>query len=246
MTMSTDQFEVSSVIRGHHVYKHNWSPFNGEELTCLREEDSDKDRYAVAVTKSGSGVVGHVPRRISAACALFLQKGGSICCTVTGARKYSTDLPQGGLEVPCYLTFKGDCKLIAKLKKLLEKQATKVDNEVIHQSKKRKLDTNTDEITESPCSIEMWVILNNFKLSSTDKNVILAGNELTDMHINFCQAILKKQFPKLAGLHSTLLLHRCTVDKPYALQILHCRGNHWCVVTSIGCPSGQVMVYDSL
>ena len=119
-------------------------------------------------------------------------------------------------------------------------------NEVIHQSKKRKLDTNTDEITESPCSIEMWVILNNFKLSSTDKKVILAGNELTDMHINFCQAILKKQFPKLVGLHSTLLLHRCTIDKPYALQILHCRGNHWCVVTSISCPSGQVMVYDSL
>ena len=142
--------------------------------------------------------------------------------------------------------FKGDCKLIAKLKKLLKKQATKVDNEVLHQSKKRKLDTKTDEITESPCSIEMWVILNNFKLSSTDKNVTLAGNELTDMHINFCQAILKKQFPKLAGLHSTLLLHRCTIDKPYALQRLQCRGNHWCVVTSIGCPSGQVTVYDYL
>ena len=53
-------------------------PFNGEELTCLREEGNDKDHYAVAVTKSGSGVVGHVQRRISAACALFLQKGGSI------------------------------------------------------------------------------------------------------------------------------------------------------------------------
>ena len=88
VTMSIDQFEVSSVIRGHHVYKHNWSPFNGEELTCLREEGNDKDCYSVAVTKSGSGVVGRVQRRISAACALFLQKGGSICCTVTGARRY--------------------------------------------------------------------------------------------------------------------------------------------------------------
>ena len=44
----------------------------------MREEGNDKDRYTVAVTKSGSGVVGHVPRKISAACALFLQKGGSI------------------------------------------------------------------------------------------------------------------------------------------------------------------------
>ena len=84
MTLSIDQFEVSSVIRGHHVYKHNWSPFNGEELTCLREEGNDKDRYAVALTKSG--IVDHVPQRISAACALFVQKGGSICRTVTGAR----------------------------------------------------------------------------------------------------------------------------------------------------------------
>ena len=74
--MSIDQFEVSSVIRGHHVYKHNWSPFNGKELTCLGEEGNDKNRYTVAVTKSGTGVVGHVPRRISAAYALFLQKGG--------------------------------------------------------------------------------------------------------------------------------------------------------------------------
>ena len=68
VTMSIDQFEVSSVIRGHHVYKHNWSPFNGEELTCLREEGNDKDRYAVAVTKSGSGVVGHVPWAWAWAC----------------------------------------------------------------------------------------------------------------------------------------------------------------------------------
>ena len=64
VTMSTDQFKVSSIIRG---YKNNWSPFNGEELT-LREESNDKDHYAVAVTRSGSGVVCHVPRRISAAC----------------------------------------------------------------------------------------------------------------------------------------------------------------------------------
>ena len=37
VTMSIDQFEVSSVIRGHHVYKHNWSLFNGEEVTCGRK-----------------------------------------------------------------------------------------------------------------------------------------------------------------------------------------------------------------
>ena len=38
----------------------------------------------------------------------FLRRGGTISCEITGRRKYSHDLPQGGLEVPCVLTFKGD------------------------------------------------------------------------------------------------------------------------------------------
>ena len=40
-------------------------------------------------------------RKISATCALFLQRKGTIRCTVTASRCFSTDLPQGGLEVPC-------------------------------------------------------------------------------------------------------------------------------------------------
>ena len=40
-------------------------------------------------------------------------------CEVTGVRHYSSDLPQGGLEVPCKLTFTASPKEIAKLKKLL-------------------------------------------------------------------------------------------------------------------------------
>ena len=47
-------------------------------------------------------VVGHDPRKISAVCRLFLLRGGSINCKVTGSRKFSSDLPQGGLEPPCH------------------------------------------------------------------------------------------------------------------------------------------------
>ena len=36
----------------------------------------------------------------SAACSLFFQKSGNIECTITEARHYSSDLPQGRLEVP--------------------------------------------------------------------------------------------------------------------------------------------------
>ena len=48
----------------------------------------------------------------------FLRRGGTISCEITGQRKYSRDLPQGGLEVPCVLTFKGDEKEIKKLMQL--------------------------------------------------------------------------------------------------------------------------------
>ena len=35
----------------------------------------------------------------------FLRRGGSITSQVNGHRRYSSDLPQGGLEIPCVLTF---------------------------------------------------------------------------------------------------------------------------------------------
>ena len=64
-------------------------------------------------------LVGHVPRNISVACSAFLRRGGIITCTITGARQYSSDLPQGGLEIPCRLTFSASSKEISKIKKLL-------------------------------------------------------------------------------------------------------------------------------
>ena len=39
---------------------------------------------------------------------------------MTGHRRYSVDLPQGGLEVPCILRFEGEAKEIAKLKKFVK------------------------------------------------------------------------------------------------------------------------------
>ena len=44
------------------------------------------------------------------ASTLFMRRGGVSRCEVTGRRKHSTDLPQGGLEAPCLLTFEGKAK----------------------------------------------------------------------------------------------------------------------------------------
>ena len=82
------------------------------------------DLYAVSTNRLGTGVVGHIPRQISTPCNLLLQKGGTISCIVIGHRQYSSDLPQGGLEVPCQLLFKGDIKTINKVRSLLQNAPT--------------------------------------------------------------------------------------------------------------------------
>ena len=76
------------------------NPFVGEILRCEKEERNDHDPYAVALKKSGTGTVGHVPRTISCICTLFLRQGGVIVASVTGPHRYSADLVQGGQEVP--------------------------------------------------------------------------------------------------------------------------------------------------
>ena len=111
---------VDSCVRGYHYYQNVWDPFLGEVLPCLREDGNPHDRYAVAVSKS-SRVVGHVPRRISTLCSMFLRRGGTIACIVKGTRRYSYDLPQGGMEIPCQLKFSaGDAKSLQKNQKIAE------------------------------------------------------------------------------------------------------------------------------
>ena len=56
-----EEFETNSSIRGYHVYQGNWTPIIGEQLNCEREDENPRDRYAVAIKRSGNIIV-HVPR----------------------------------------------------------------------------------------------------------------------------------------------------------------------------------------
>ena len=96
----------SSCIRGYHVYQSIWIPSMGEILDCHRERGNAMDRYAVKVLKNDE-IVGHLPKKISTLCSLFIRRGGLIKCEVTGSRRYSQDLVRGGLEIPCDLIFEG-------------------------------------------------------------------------------------------------------------------------------------------
>ena len=117
---------VESVLRGYHIYKDlPWEPAIGTTLTCEREAYNIHDPYAVAVMNHGV-VAGHVPRFISAVCSMFLRRGGEISCEITGRRQYSSDLPQGGLELPRKLKFSAASNEITKIRNLLM-QAPKSD-----------------------------------------------------------------------------------------------------------------------
>ena len=81
-------FSVPSMVRGYHIYKDLWDASIGEEMSCQRKAENYTDPFAVAVMKDDN-IVGHVPRKISTVCSLFLCRGGLIACRVTGRRCYS-------------------------------------------------------------------------------------------------------------------------------------------------------------
>ena len=116
--------------------------------------------------------------------------------------------------------------------------------------KKKKFDSvELDEIvTEEEKSPGLWITYDCIDLTLEDKEIITSGNWMTDKHMNFAQGLLKKQNRDISGLQFTFLLPTLTttITSSRALQIMHCRGNHWIVATTIGCPQGVVKVFDSL
>lgn len=162
---------------------------------CARESSNSKDPYAVAVLQ-GHTIVGHVPRRIAAACSIFLRKGGTIQCIITAARRYSADLPQGGLEVPCTLRFRGEVKDLKNLKKLFTLSYGWQQTEVVQPTKKRKVNVEAVDVgKKSPECIQSdktWLTFSHVELTMADKYTITSGGLLSDKHMDFAKALLKK------------------------------------------------------
>ena len=74
-----ETFEIAACIRGYHVYRAVWIAAVGQVFPCERETTNSSDRYAVAVI-NGQQTVGHLPRKMSRVCSLFLRRGGTIEC----------------------------------------------------------------------------------------------------------------------------------------------------------------------
>ena len=85
-------------------------------------------------------------------------------------------------------------------------------------------------------------------LTKKDKQCILNGKELSNLHIIAFQSIARREFPQVGGLHNTLVLHKMSLtDKEgfeQFIQILHIKErSHWATLQLVGT---EIQLYDSL
>ena len=109
-----EEYEMLSCACGYHIHYSIWDSCVGEMLCCESDIQNLHDWLAISIKKDDI-VVGHLPWKISQMCTLHLRWGGNIDCLVSGGRRYSQDLPQGGVEIPCKLLFHGKPKRLRNL-----------------------------------------------------------------------------------------------------------------------------------
>ena len=251
-----DHFVFESCIRSFHIYNSLWTSedYNGS-LKCTRESGNVFDPYAVAVVNSRGTTLGHVPCSVSAVLSMVLLRNNTdSTCNVIGNPRYSADLPQRRLELPCHYTFSGTYAKIQKASKLLQEapSSTPATSSVRVDSwqstiKKRKTGTDTSFDTRKSI-VQLWVEQYSQKLFLQEKEQLLKGEVLSDHHIYTSQAILKNQFPGVSGLNSTLFQQRKSskLKVSNGLQIVHCCKNHWIPVSNMKCEEVTIEVFDSL
>ena len=267
----THSFRIDAMVREYHVYKDIWDASSaiGDEFNRKREPGNRNDTHAVAITKEDV-TIGHVPRAISPICSIFIRRGGTIKCLITGGRCYLSDLPQGGLEIPYVLIFKSTkAKECLKTQGILGNAGFEVSpvpqqrdsngrSNVFEDSTKKSVVKLAAAAVAHSCSLEPSP---QVELTTKDVQVkvqvqsryidtehIIMGEKLSDGDINHAQKILKAQFPKLNGLRLTLYQDRPSEQvTDNWVQVIHClRRDHWILATTINCDDGMVLIYDSV
>ena len=104
--------------------------------------------------------------------------------------------------------------------------------------------TKRCQTSSSATAYAVWLKLEKITLSVFDKEALCNNLELNDRHINYCQGLLKKQFPLIGGFILTLLLK----DKiSCGIQIIHCQQRkHWIVAVRSKSCHNPIRIYDSI
>ena len=189
---------------------------------------------------------------------MFLQRGVIISCTVTGEKRYSRDLPQGGLEITCQLKFTGNDKDVSKNQKLVKGFLNKASSSCGEQNNKlteQKASVKNASEGEAtvitvddviPAAKRRKISESAAVMTNEDLEAIIMGCKLSDIHIS--QVAYETVSPSLNGLASTLLITKDiqiskSVDNK--IQIFHSRKDHWITASSVACDPGKIKVYDS-
>ena len=85
-------------------------------------------------------------------------------------------------------------------------------------------------------------------LNTEDENVLLTGEWLNDKLINAGQKLIKAYYPNVFGFQDVSLGQTLAFDvlTDEFVQVLHTARGHWLTVSTIGCKSAEVDVFDSM
>ena len=91
------EFNFSAAVRGFHVYRDVWKPYESECLRCEYEPDN---LFDIKVCLNDN-IVGHLPREISRPTKFLLDRGAQVTATIRSNIIRRSPLFPGGLEVLC-------------------------------------------------------------------------------------------------------------------------------------------------
>ena len=143
--VTEEEFEFECCVRGHHVYESNWDAKIGSKLKPSHKKRPSalvEDKYAM-VLKFYDTTVGHVPKFLSKITYFFLKLGGDLVVKITGQRRYSRDLDQGGMELPgTYVFTSTDAEMHAKLEMLVKEVMEQYNNKIKEKEQEKKIKKN--------------------------------------------------------------------------------------------------------
>ena len=95
----------------------------------------------------------------------------------------------------------------------------------------------------------MWVDNFVYTLTYKDRELVTSPTGWhTDKIINASQLLMLQHFPSMKALQPPTLKEVLAFEVHLVefVQIINVANNHWCVLSTVGCDSGVVHVYDSL
>ena len=98
--LDMETFQMECCVRDCHVYKDISEAVVGEELRCQRKRNNN---LCSSCQERRNSSWLPASKSITSLCS-FSRKRRLISCSPTGRRRYLSDLPQGGLEIPSLLS----------------------------------------------------------------------------------------------------------------------------------------------